>query len=174
MSFGWSAGDIAVTINLFLDKASALNDVQNVDGAKSHYQKDASYLHGLANVLSDLNTLSLDQTFFAQRRPMFSKRFFLQKSVPMWLFQTRLFLRSLSSLLDSGIRQTGRSHIPHGKRLRARYAILTFIPNLWQCEGDPNCCLGPRSRLQHISLKGKARLKICGPGFDLESKRFLA
>ncbi|KAJ5733733.1 hypothetical protein N7493_002519 [Penicillium malachiteum] len=58
MSFGWSAGDIVAAINLLVDVASALSDV---DGAKSRYQQDVSYLRDLANVLSDLKTLSLDQ-----------------------------------------------------------------------------------------------------------------
>lgn len=54
MSFGWSASDIVAAIKLLMNVADALKDI---DGAKSQYQQDSSYLKELANVLQNLKDL---------------------------------------------------------------------------------------------------------------------
>lgn len=48
MSFGWSASDLAAAVQLLVNVAAALRDI---DGARARYQRDNAYLLSLANVL---------------------------------------------------------------------------------------------------------------------------
>lgn len=51
MSFGWSVGDLVAAVQLLVEVADAIKEI---DGADTKYQQDSSYLRYLANVLEKL------------------------------------------------------------------------------------------------------------------------
>lgn len=55
MSFGWSAGDIAAAITLFIDVVQAVDDV---DGTATDYRNVASFLNSLIGTITNLKTFS--------------------------------------------------------------------------------------------------------------------